>query len=274
MSISSEISRIKTAKSDIITAIQSKGVAVENDAKIETLPEAINSISANGITVNGSKKIRTNNVGLASAGNAVAIADRVIKGEFKTDATHMFNEYTCMLRMQTEHKAMSDYKLIISPYAYGETDYGYLVEYCYLNGNYYRPINKFITPILFTDVTSTTIKYIKQVNPAVLSETRVVLGLSLNTTGDIRILVFDFDNVGAPTTMNILDRTFNFSTNVNPWFTRVAAGTARYQAHSIVTAINDSKFMIPLPYSTASDNKTLGIVVFSISSNGAISIIS
>ena len=31
MSISSEISRIKTAKSDIITAIQSKGVAVEKD---------------------------------------------------------------------------------------------------------------------------------------------------------------------------------------------------------------------------------------------------
>ena len=63
MSISSEISRIKTAKSDIITAIQSKGVAVESDAKIETLPAAINSISANGITVNGIKKIRTNNVG-------------------------------------------------------------------------------------------------------------------------------------------------------------------------------------------------------------------
>ena len=48
MSISSEIERIQSAKSDIITAIENKGVTVPTGATIDELPELIDSIPGGG----------------------------------------------------------------------------------------------------------------------------------------------------------------------------------------------------------------------------------
>lgn len=48
MSISSEIERIQSAKSDIITAIENKGVTVPAGAAIDELPELIDSIPSGG----------------------------------------------------------------------------------------------------------------------------------------------------------------------------------------------------------------------------------
>lgn len=48
MSISSEIERIQSAKSDIITAIENKGVTVPTGATIDALPELIDSIPGGG----------------------------------------------------------------------------------------------------------------------------------------------------------------------------------------------------------------------------------
>ena len=133
----------------------------------------------------------------------------------------------------------------------------------------YRPINKFITPILFTGVTSSTLNFIKQINPAALSTSRVVLALSLDASGSIRILVLDFDNDYEPSSMTITEQTFTYDANVRNWFIRNPAGAYKYSAHSIVTPIDDSRFLITIPATNAAANKTIGVCVYSIE-NGSI----
>lgn len=59
MSIASEISRIQTAKADIKSAIEGKGVPVSSSAKLDDYAALISAIST-GITPSGSVSITSN----------------------------------------------------------------------------------------------------------------------------------------------------------------------------------------------------------------------
>lgn len=48
MSIASEITRLQTAKADLKTAIEGKGVTVSSSAKLDAYPELVESIQAGG----------------------------------------------------------------------------------------------------------------------------------------------------------------------------------------------------------------------------------
>lgn len=60
MSISTEISRIQTAKSSLTTAISEKGVTVSSDAKLEDYADLVSLIDGGGITPTGTIQIAEN----------------------------------------------------------------------------------------------------------------------------------------------------------------------------------------------------------------------
>ena len=292
MSISSEISRIKKAKEDIITAIQSKGVNVDSNAKIDTLPNMISSIetgSGSGFTINGGKSVRINNSGGdIGAGSLIEIRDTASAdvNEVKTDFVHNFDEYTNVLFLPDGGLM---YGAIISVYQFTTTDFGLLIEYCFL-GYEYQPIKKFLTPVMFKVGSATNaISNIKQrIHPAVLSSTRIVLaiGCSYDASGtqmsvnQVRIIVLDFDIpykwYGADNAnMTMIDQTFTFTStaNFNLWMHTkyVSSGTNRPYYYSMVTPIDQDTFMIPVNYSGNASNK-IGFVVFKIE-NGSVRVV-
>ena len=286
MSISSEITRITNAKEDIITAIKKRGGTVKEGTKIDGIADAIMDMP-DSVKINGSKSVRTNASGeTVHAGSLINITDTASAdiSEIKSDLTHTFDEYTNLLTMPTDKGF--DYYVLVTPYAYTTTDYGFLIEYMnFVSG--YESIKKFLTPILFKLNTATSIETLKQcMHTAALSEDRFVVAVFgsytaegiLLTNYQIRLFVFDmsFPYKGSGVegaSLTIINQIFTFDSNAYMplWTNNHCNGskqTQRNYYYSMVTPIDKNRFMIPVRYGTGSSNK-VGMIVFTIE-NGAI----
>lgn len=285
MSIASEITRINNAKEDIITAIKKRGGTVKDGTKIDGIANAIMDMP-DSVKINGSKSVRANASGeTIHAGSLIDITDTASAdiSEIKSDLTHTFDEYTNLLTMPTDMSF--DYHVLVTPYAYTTTDYGFLIEYMNLVSGY-ESIKKFLTPVLFKLNAATSIEALKQcIHTAALSEDRFVVAVFGSYTAEgviltnyqIRLFVFDmsfpYKSPGVEgAALKMIDQLFTFDSNAYmPIWTNThcngSKSTQRGYYYSMVTPIDKDRFMIPVRYGTSSSNK-VGMIVFTIE-NGA-----
>lgn len=292
MSISSEITRISNAKNDIITAIEKRGGSVEDGTRVDGLAKAIMDLPR-GVKINGSESIRTNiSNEKISAGSLIEIADTASANisEIRSDLTHTFDEYTNLLVFKSD-QVYQTRKVIITPYPYTLTDYGFLIDFYEGLQCDYEPIKKFLTPVLFKLNSSTSILALKQIiHTAALpmwsgenytDMYRFVVavfgsftaqGIAL-TNYQVRLFVFEIAHSYSDTKLTMIDQIFTFDSNAYmPLWTNNhynGCGPAeRPYYYSMVTPIDSNRFMIPVRYGSSSANK-VGIVVFTVE-NGAI----
>lgn len=109
MSISTDLTRLQSAKAAIKTAIQNKGVTVPNGAKLDAFAALIDSIEAGGATgittgvyipaSTGYDNVITHGLGVVPQLFAICAGAQAAGGSYVLDSAHGFSDRTLLFRM-------------------------------------------------------------------------------------------------------------------------------------------------------------------------------